>query len=79
MEVMTTSAPLAEICKKYNVQPSSVYKWKEDFIHGGTRALSGINTSYREKHLEEQIKQLKEMVADLALANELLKKGQVRR
>ncbi|MEM3129055.1 MAG: transposase, partial [Nitrososphaerales archaeon] len=52
MEVLTTSAPLSEICSRYNVQPSMVYKWKQDFIDGGSRALAGKVASGREKQLE---------------------------
>ena len=36
------------------------------------------DASDREKHLEQENKRLKEMVADLALANELLKNGRTR-
>ncbi len=75
MEVLTTSAPLAEICRKYNVQPTLVYKWKERFMQGGRRALSGNDASDREKQLEQENRKLKEMIAEVVLANELLKKG----
>ncbi len=74
VEALTTSAPLAEICRRYNVQPTLVYKWKQDFLEGGSRALAGTDASAREKHMEEQVKKLKEIVADLTLANEILKK-----
>ena len=77
MEVMTTNAPLAEICRKYNVSPTQVYKWKENFVNGGTRAVAGTDSTAREKQLELENKRLKEMVADLSLANELLKKGRI--
>lgn len=75
LEVLTTSTPLAEICRKYNVQPTQVYRWKASFLQAGTRGLSGTDASTREKQLEQENRRLKEMVADLALANELLKKG----
>ena len=55
-----------------------VYSWKASFVQAGTRGLSGADASDREKQLEQENKRLKEMVADLALANELLKKGQAR-
>jgi len=77
MEVLTTSTPMAEICRKYNVHPTMVYKWKESFIQGGTKAMSGADASGREKKLEMENRKLKEMIADLALANELLKKGRL--
>jgi putative transposase len=75
LEVLTTSTPLAEICRKYNVQPTQVYRWKASFVQAGTKGLSGKDASTRERLLEQENRRLKEMVADLALANELLKKG----
>ncbi len=79
MEVLTTSAPLSEICRKYNVQPTMVYKWKQEFIEGGSRALAGDSASAREKKMEQENRKLKEIVADLTLANEIFKKVGVRR
>jgi len=39
VEVMTTRTPLAEICRKYNVSPTQVYKWKDSFVRSGTKGL----------------------------------------
>ncbi len=78
METLTTNIPLAEICRKYNVGASQVYKWRERFLKGGTRALAGNDASDREKQFELENSRLKEMVADLSLANQILKKGQIR-
>jgi transposase-like protein len=41
LEVLTTSTPLTEICRKYNVQPTQVYRWKASFVQAGTKGLSG--------------------------------------
>jgi putative transposase len=78
LEILTTSTSTAEICRKYNVRPTLVYSWRASFVHAGTRGLSGKDASDREKQLEQENKRLKEMVADLALANEFLKKGRTR-
>jgi transposase-like protein len=77
MEVLTTSTSMSEICRKYNVHPTMVYKWKESFVQSGTKGLAGKDASGREKQLEMENHKLKEMIADLALANELLKKGRL--
>lgn len=78
METLTTNIPLSEICRKYNVGASQVYKWRDTFLQGGTRALAGNDASDREKQMEVENMRLKEMVADLSLANQILKKGQIR-
>jgi transposase-like protein len=75
LEILTTSTSTTDVCRKYNVRPTLVYTWRASFVHAGTRGLSGIDASNREKQLEQENKRLKEMVADLALANEILKKG----
>ena len=78
METLTTNIPLSEICRKSNVGASQVYKWRDSFLEGGTRALAGSDASDREKQMELENARLKEMVADLSLANQILKKGQIR-
>ncbi|MGH9995101.1 MAG: transposase [Nitrososphaeraceae archaeon] len=78
LEMLTTSTSTAEVCRRYNVRPTLVYSWRAGFVQSGTRGLSGTGTSDREKQLEQENKRLKEMVADLALANEVLKKGRAR-
>ena len=78
LEVLTTSTSTAEICRRHNVRPTLVYAWRASFVQAGTRGLSGKDESDREKQLGQENKRLKEMVADLALANEILKKGRVR-
>ena len=78
LEILTTITPTAEICRKYNVRPTLVYRWKASFVQASTRGLSGYMHLIEKKQLEQENKRLKEMVADLALANELLKKGRTR-
>ncbi len=78
LEMLTTSTSTAEVCRRYNVRPTLVYSWRASLVQAGTRGLSGTDASDREKQLEQENKRLKEMVADLALANELLKKGRTR-
>ena len=49
MEILTTNIPLSEICRKYNVGASQVYKWRDRFLEGGARALAG-NGALTEKN-----------------------------
>ena len=79
LEILTTSTSTAEVCRRYNVRPTLVYSWRTSFVQAGTRGLTaGTYASDREKQLEQENKRLKEMVADLALANEILKKGRAK-
>jgi transposase-like protein len=39
MEVLSNSSTISEICRKYNVVSSALYKWRDEFIAGGTTAM----------------------------------------
>ena len=39
MEVLSNSLTIAEICRKYNVASSAIFKWRDQFIAGGTAAI----------------------------------------
>ncbi|MCL4341707.1 MAG: transposase [Candidatus Thermoplasmatota archaeon] len=39
MEVLSNSSTISEICRKYNVASSALYKWRDEFIAGGTAAM----------------------------------------
>ena len=57
----------ADICRELGVSQTSFYKWKKKY--------SGMNTSdlKRLKELEAENRKLKQMYADLALDNQMLK------
>jgi putative transposase len=57
----------ADICRELGVSQASFYKWKKKY--------SGMNTSdlKRLKELEAENRKLKQMYADLALDNQMLK------
>ena len=39
MEVLSNSSTIAEICRKYNVASSAVYKCRDEFIFAGTAEM----------------------------------------
>ncbi len=59
---------VAEIWKNCIAQ-SLFYKWKEQFIEGGKKALNGNNKEYKDETLD-----LKRIKAELTIANDALKK-----
>ena len=56
---------IKDICRKYSVSNSTVYKWREKY--GGMEA-SDVK---RLKELEEENRRLKQMYADLSLKSQL--------
>ena len=53
LEVLSNTATLAEICRKYNVASSAVYKWRDQFINGGTAALDPGKSTTEQKLIRE--------------------------
>ncbi len=73
LELMNTSTTLADLSRKYSVNPNLIYKWKEKFIDGGRLALSGgIRDPAREKDAE--IEMMKKLIGELTIANDAMKK-----
>ena len=78
MEVLSNSTTISEICRKYNVASSALYRWMDEFIAGGTAAMEhGRSTS--EASLLKEINELKGIIGELTIANETLKKIQATR
>lgn len=75
MEAMNTDITLAELCRKYNLNPNVFYQWKNRFIEGGKMALSGsLKNSNSNRELEAEIERLKRLIGELTIANDAFKK-----
>jgi transposase-like protein len=51
MESLTTNITVAELCRKYNLNPNVFYNWKQKFIEGGRMALTGSSKENINKDL----------------------------
>lgn len=72
MESMNTNITLAELCRKYNLNPGVFRYWKEKFMHAGKLGLSGsIKDPAKDK--EAEINRLKKLIGELTIANEAMK------
>ena len=78
MEVLSNSSTISEICRKYNVASSAVYKWRDEFIAGGTAAMEHGRSTV-DSSLIREINELKGIIGELTIANETLKKIQLTR
>ena len=61
------SASIRDLCRKHNVTEQTFYRWRNKF--GGM----DVSESRRLKALECENQQLKKLVADLSLDNQMLK------
>jgi transposase len=70
---------IAEICRKHGIAQSMFYKWNKEFLEAGKKRLAGDvtreATSDEVSDLRKENQKLKEMVADLMLRYDIVKKA----
>ena len=67
---------IAEICRNHGIAVSLFYKWKEQFLEGGRKGLEGKDP---DKALIKENEELKAIIGEMTIANEILKKNYMRR
>ncbi|MGB5931462.1 MAG: transposase, partial [Anaerolineae bacterium] len=65
--------PITTLCRRHGISERAFYRWRTQFLEGGKGALRGSGPSKREKALKKENEELKLVVAELTLANRLLK------
>ena len=72
---------IASLCRQEGISESLYYSWSKEFLEAGKRRLAGDTarqaTSPEVKDLRSESAALKEVVAELALENRLLKKSMI--
>ena len=80
MEGVRGEVSVAELCRRQGIHPTIYYKWLKDFMEAGKARMRGDTlreaTSDEVKALRQENERLKQLVADLRVANMLLKKSQ---
>ena len=72
---------IAALCRREGIVESLYYKWSKEFLEAGKKRLAGdterqANTC-EVKDLRREMRDMKELVADLWLENRLLKKSMI--
>jgi transposase len=79
MEALRGETSVAEICRKHGITHSMFYKWNKEFMEAGKKRLAGDTTreatSEEVAELRKENARLKEMVADLMLRYDIVKKS----
>ncbi len=79
MEALRGESSVAEICRKHGIAESMFYKWNKEFMEAGKKRLAGDTsreaTSDEVSELRKENQRLKEMVADLMLRYDIVKKS----
>ena len=70
---------VAELCRREGINQNLYYKWSKEFLEAGKQQLAGNTkrqaSSNEVKELRRDMEQLKQLVAELALKNRVLKKN----
>ena len=79
MEAIRGESPVAEICRKYGIHQTLFYRWNKQFLEAGKKRLAGDTTreatTDEVAELRKENQRLKEMVADLMLRYDIVKKS----
>lgn len=79
LEGLRGEVTVAELCRKEGISESLYYKWSKEFLEAGKSRLTGNTkrqaTTDEVKDLKSENEQLKQLVAELALKNRVLKKS----
>ena len=79
LEGLRGESTVAELCRREGIAQSLYYKWSKEFLEAGKQRLAG-NTkrqadSQEVSEMRHENEQLKQLVAELALKNRVLKKS----
>jgi len=74
LESLNTSIGVAELCRKYAVNPVVFYAWKEKFIEAGKQALTRSKRNHGAGELQAENERLKQLIGELTIANDAFKK-----
>lgn len=79
MEALRAETTLAALCRKYSIKESQFYRWNKEFMEAGKKRLSGDTTreatSDEVAELRTENQRLKEIVADLVVRYDIVKKS----
>ena len=72
---------IAAICRREGIAESLYYSWSKEFLEAGKKRLAGDTarqaSTGKVKDLRREMRDMKELVAELSLENRLLKKSMI--
>ena len=78
LEGLRGEVTIAELCRREGINQNLYYKWSKDFLEAGKARLQGDTqrqaNSQDVENIHRENEQLKQLVAELALRNRVLKK-----
>ncbi|HLW78136.1 MAG TPA: helix-turn-helix domain-containing protein [Terriglobia bacterium] len=84
LALLRREEPAAALARRYQVSEATIYRWRDAFLAGGKAAVAkpdgaGDQASARRiEQLERELGQRAQIIGELSIANDLLKKLQTR-
>ncbi len=79
LEGLRGEESIASLCRREGIAESLYYSWSKEFLEAGKKRLAGDSareaTSVEVTRLRREMRDMKELVADLTLENRRLKKS----
>jgi transposase-like protein len=69
-EVLAGAATMAQVCRRYELCPTVIRNWKQQYAQGGLAEAEGVGQDQAQRMLE-----LERMVGQLTMENALLKRA----
>lgn len=75
LESFKSATSNASLCREHGIDVRTLYMWRERFVEGGSKGLSGAARGGEEARLRRENEELKKVAGELAVANALFKKA----
>lgn len=78
LRLLSKEAPAAQIARRAGISEQTLYRWRDEFLSGGKRALNGRGKGNEEakarERLEGELAERDQVIGELTVANRVLKK-----
>lgn len=81
LRLLRKEEPVAALARRYQVSEQTLYRWRDDFLAGGRARLARRGRANQQQDrriatLERELAKRAQVIGELTLANDLLKKLQ---
>jgi transposase-like protein len=79
LALLRREEPASVLARRHGISENTLYRWREEFIAGGTAGLTsgkgrGRAATHRVERLEADLAERDRVIGELTIANRLLKK-----
>lgn len=67
LEGLSGQIEISNLCKKYQISQTLYYRWRDQLLSHGHQAFETKNITKKEKRLENENRNLKQIIGDLTV------------